>query len=270
MKNQNLFPNEFIDYIDVKIFEKPYPNILPKGEKLLEMSNEDITNEISTYCGIKPEFLDQYLSNNGLITSDQSIGQIILEDAKTLHSLKVDREELSAKYLNTKRIDLEEELKESLSNYFNDQEIQLKETFNKPDYIQVVRMFENRNNLIQSYKKLNESQYIENILQWLSPFADEKDEIERSVQFYLKEKEKLKTAASLHPEQIESHRWIHRWKSPTDKYRCFANRLIKSRCSIQVSNEFVEYHGACRVSCPQNPLSEPLIDSITRVRPSDI
>ncbi|MCP4347968.1 MAG: hypothetical protein GY795_20890 [Desulfobacterales bacterium] len=113
------------------------------------------------------------------------------------------REELLAKYLNTKRVDLEDELKESLSNYLNDQKTQLKETFNKPDYIQVIKMFENRYNLIQSYKKLNESQHIENILQWLSPFADEHDEVERNVQLYLKEKEKLKTA-TFHPEQIES------------------------------------------------------------------
>ncbi len=99
MRTQKLFPEEFIDYIEVNMFEKPFPSILPDELTLSQMSIDEINQVISSYCGINLEYLDDYFFKNGIIAKGQSIGSVISEDARVLASLKVNRTEVAEKLI---------------------------------------------------------------------------------------------------------------------------------------------------------------------------
>lgn len=96
--NQKLLAKEFTDFLFCDLYGKPYPPILSKEAELCQMTADDINKAIAEYCGISPEKIDEFFIRNDFIGPGQSIGKVILGDAKSLQDLKADRNDLATRF----------------------------------------------------------------------------------------------------------------------------------------------------------------------------
>ena len=95
---QNIAAREFVDFYYCWRFNEPYPDILPEEAELSQMTAEQITKRLADYCGVPQEKVDDHFMMYKLIAPNQLIGATILEYAKQLQALGVDRKTVAKKF----------------------------------------------------------------------------------------------------------------------------------------------------------------------------